>query len=101
MAAKDYKICCALFNAYIAKVSKRNSNQMLEDRRPISEGEIMMLIDWFLDNEIGEDESKSLSFKSCLRDGKRVQLTFIDDDKTEEPTTTETTKEDGKDNTEH
>lgn len=45
MAAKDYKICPALFNAYIAKVSKRNPNQMTDDRRPIEEGEIMMLVD--------------------------------------------------------
>lgn len=35
MSAKDYKICPALFNAYIAKVSKRNPNMMLEDRRVI------------------------------------------------------------------
>ena len=36
MSAKDYKICPALFNAYIAKVSKRNPNLMLEDRRVIN-----------------------------------------------------------------
>ena len=48
MAAKDYRICCAMFNAYIAKTSKRNPNIMLEDRREITEGEILFLIEWWL-----------------------------------------------------
>ena len=78
MAAKDYKICPALFNAYIAKVSKRNPNQMTDDRRPIEEGEIMMLIDWYLDKELGE-KNNVLSYASAIREGKRVQLKFIDD----------------------
>ena len=52
MAAKDYKICPALFNAYIAKVSKKNPNLMTNDRRIITENEILMLIDWFLDKEL-------------------------------------------------
>lgn len=33
MAAKDYKICPALFDAYIAKVSKRNPNQMTQEEK--------------------------------------------------------------------
>lgn len=78
MAAKDYKICPALFNAYIAKVSKRNPNQMTDDRRPIEEGEIMMLIDWYLDKELGE-KNNVLSYASAIREGKRVQLKFVDD----------------------
>lgn len=56
MAAKDYKICCAMFNAYIAKTSKKNPNLMLEDRREIDEGEIMQLIDWWLHQKLnGKD----------------------------------------------
>lgn len=78
MAAKDYRICPALFNAYIAKVSKRNSNLMTDDRRPIEEYEIMMLIDWYLDKELGE-KNNVLSYASAIRVGKRVQLKFIDD----------------------
>ena len=50
MSAKDYKICPSLFNAYIAKVSKRNPNIMLEDRRVIEEKEIFGLIEWYLHN---------------------------------------------------
>lgn len=48
MSAKDYKICPALFNAYIAKVSKRDPNKMLEDRRVITEQEIIELIVWWM-----------------------------------------------------
>lgn len=54
MAAKDYRICPALFNAYIAKVSKRDPNLMTDDRRPIKENEIMMLIDWYLDKDLAK-----------------------------------------------
>jgi len=76
MAAKDYKICPALFNAYIAKVSKRNPNQMTNDRRVIEEGEIMMLIDWYLDNELGEEHTR-LSFPSHAREGMTIEMKFI------------------------
>ena len=78
MSAKDYRICPALFNAYIAKVSKCNPNLMTDDRRAITEIEIMALIDWYLDKELGE-EHNVLSYVSDIRKGKRVQLKFVDD----------------------
>ena len=56
--ADDYKICPALFGAYIAKVSKRNPNLMLEDKREISTNEILCLINWYVDkrcNELNKD----------------------------------------------
>ena len=87
MAAKDYKICPALFNAYIAKVSKRNPNQMTDDRRPIEEGEIMMLIDWYLDNQLG-DKYKSISFDSHAREGMKVELRYIKPKEEEEESDT-------------
>ena len=46
MSAKDYQICPALFKAFIAKVSKRNPNLMTDDRREITDAEIMNLIGW-------------------------------------------------------
>ena len=46
MSAKDYQICPALFKAYIAKVSNRNPNLMTDDRREITDAEIMNLIGW-------------------------------------------------------
>ena len=82
MAAKDYEICPALFNAYIAKVSKKKKspNIMTDDRRIITENEILMLIDWYLDKELEENQT-SLSFESNAREGKRIQLKFVNENK--------------------
>lgn len=77
MPAKDYKICCALFNAYIAKTSKRNPNMMLSDRKEITEGEILMLIDWYLDKEINEDNTQRICFDSLTRKGMRIEMKFV------------------------
>lgn len=75
MSAKDYKICPACFNAYIAKVSKRNPNLMTDDRRAITEGEILTLIDWFLDIHTEEGEH-GVAFDSSMREGYEVVLEF-------------------------
>ena len=75
MAATDYKICCALFDAYIAKVSKKNPEMMLQDRRPIPQGEILTLIDWFANNKIKNNED-CLTFNSGCRKGFRVKVSF-------------------------
>lgn len=75
MAAKDYKICPALFNAYIAKVSKKNPNKMTDDRRVITENEILTLIDWWLDSKCGEGESGQY-FESLAREGMNVVIEF-------------------------
>lgn len=80
MAAKDYQICPAIFNVYIAKVSKRDPNKMTDDRRIITENEILMLIDWYLDNKLGKCGT-FLSFESNAREGKRIQLKFVDKNK--------------------
>lgn len=75
MSAKDYQICPALFKAYLAKVSKKNPCLMTNDRREITEEEILTLIDWYLDKELREDY-KDLSFDSSQRDGFRVVLKY-------------------------
>lgn len=49
MAAKDYQICCGSLNAYIAKTSKKDANLMLSDRKVIGEDEILMLIEWYIE----------------------------------------------------
>ena len=64
MSAKDYKICPALFNAYIAKVSKRNPNMMLEDRRVIEEQEILALIEWYLHNYCVTNRTDSVTISA-------------------------------------
>lgn len=51
MSAKDYEICPALFSAYIAKVSKRNPNKMTDDRREITENEILGLFHWWIEKK--------------------------------------------------
>lgn len=57
MAAKDYRICFGMFNAYIAKTSKRNPNIMLKDRREITEGDILFLIEWWLRRKLANSNS--------------------------------------------
>lgn len=83
MAAKDYQICPALASAYIAKVSKRNPHQMLSDRREITEGEILMLIDWLLDQKWDdvEKDGGALCFESRVREGMVVEMKLVDKDK--------------------
>lgn len=85
MAAKDYRVCCALFNAYIAKVSKSNPNMMLADRREITEGEILMLLDWLLDKKWDdvEKDGGALCFESRVREGMVVEMKLVDKDKIE------------------
>ncbi len=75
MAAKDYKLCPALFNAYIAKVSKKDPNLMTDDRREITENEILGLIDWYLDQKTDEGE-RGLRFDSVNREGYEIVLKF-------------------------
>lgn len=58
MRAKDYRICTALFNAYIAKPSKKEIGTMCNDRREISEEEILNLIDWWVTKKVEETGEK-------------------------------------------
>ena len=82
MAAKDYKICVSGLTStpYLAKVSKRDPNVMLGDRREISEGEILMLIDWYMDKKCQEAEYKDgvVCFKSHIQDGKIIEIQLRD-----------------------
>lgn len=83
MAAKDYKICCGMFKAYIAKTSKKIPNLMLDDRREVSEEEVLSLIDWYMESK-NIEESKSeedfhgLYFKSNRMEGKRIKILIED-----------------------
>lgn len=75
MSAKDYHICPACFSAYIAKINKRNPNLMSSDRREITENEILMLIDWYL-NKMADSGESGISFDSHIRDGMRIHMRF-------------------------
>lgn len=79
MAAKDYKICCALFSAYIAKVSKRNPNMMLDDRREITDSEILTLINWTLEQWVSKNEnSTGFAFKN--NEGKKIEVHYLNEE---------------------
>ena len=78
MAAKDYEIVCGLPSTYFAKTKKTKSNKMSEDRRPITEGEIMMLIDFALDKDFykeGKDEC-GFTFDSLINEGYTVEVSL-------------------------
>ena len=60
MVAKDYKICPELFNAFIAKVSKKDPNLMLSDRIVITDNEIFMLINWKLERFCIENKTDTM-----------------------------------------
>ena len=82
MAAKDYKICVSGLTStpYLAKVSKRDPNVMLDDRRKISEGEILMLIDCYMSNKCQDEEYKDgiVCFKSHIQKGKIIEIQLKD-----------------------
>ena len=82
MAAKDYKICVSALAStpYLAKVSKRNPNVMLDDRRKISEGEILMLIDCYMSNKCQDEEYKDgvVCFKSHIQEDKIIEIQLKD-----------------------
>ena len=82
MAAKDYEICFSCFTStpYLAKVSKRDPNVMLDDRRKISEGEILMLIDCYMSNKCQDEEYKDgiVCFKSHIQKGKIIEIQLKD-----------------------
>ena len=82
MAAKDYeiRISALRLTPYLTKISKRNTNVMLEDRREITEGEILMLIDCYMSNKCQDEEYKDgvVCFKSHIQEGKIIEIRLKD-----------------------
>lgn len=76
--AEDYRICCALFSAYIAKVSKRNSNMMTDDRRVITDSEILTLINWKLQDWVSKAKG-STGFIFEDNDGRKIEVHYLDE----------------------
>ena len=50
-----------MFHAFLAKVSKRNPNLMLEDRRIITDTEIFGLIEWKLRQYCVENKTDNMN----------------------------------------
>ena len=82
MAANEYEICISGLTStpYLAKVSKRNPNVMLDDRREITESEILMLIDCYMSNKCQDEEYKDriVCFKSHMQEGKIIEIQLRD-----------------------
>lgn len=69
MSAKDYKICPALWNIYIAKVSKKDPTLMLKDRRPLEEHEILGVIEWYAREYCIKNKTDEIS---VTKNGKEI-----------------------------
>lgn len=82
MAAKDYKICISALTSipYFAKTDKQYSTVMNGDKREITESEILMLIDCYMNNKCKEEEYKDgvVSFKSHIQKGKIIEIQIKD-----------------------
>lgn len=76
MAASEYEITIGLGRAYISKIRKSNVLIIPTDRKPIEEGEILMLVDWLVDREAGKD-GVGFSFQSRLRPDCRLELRYV------------------------
>lgn len=76
MAAKDYEICCGMFKAYIARVSKRDTRLMLNDRREISEGEKLTLIAWELEQWCYKNEGAD-GFRFEDNNGRTIEVHYV------------------------
>lgn len=80
MAAIDYEIVLGMASAYFAKKKKKPTNTMSTDRRPISEGEVMMLVDFYLKNHcLKSEDCMGIEFKSHMWPGMKVKMEFVRD----------------------
>ena len=81
MSAKDYKICPACFNIYIAKVSKKDPCVMLKDRRPLEEHEILGIIEWYAREYCIKNKTDEIS---VTKNGKEIYTIKISEKLLEE-----------------
>ena len=73
MAATDYIIVTGIFNAYLAKAkksTKRGLQTMSQDRRPITEVEIIGLFEFYLRNYCDENNTDTVIITNS--DGKKI-----------------------------
>lgn len=81
MAATDYIIVEGMFNAFLTKKlkpTKKGTLKMSEDRRPITDGEIIGLFEFFLRNWCDEHDGEDTVVINNS-DGKKIfQATLLD-----------------------
>ena len=87
MAAKDYVIVTGWQNAYLAKKkkpTKKGPQTMSQDRRPITEGEMIGLFEFYLRKWV-EDHPGEDTVVITNSDGKKIfEATLLDKGETEE-----------------
>lgn len=80
MSATDYEIATGLFNAYLAKKKKPTKNgrqTMSQDRRPITDSEILGLFEFYLRNWCEENEKDTVVITNG--NGKKIfEATLLD-----------------------
>jgi len=83
MAATDYEIVTGWFNPYLVKKKKPTKNgrqTMSQDRRPITDSEILGLFEFYLRNWCEENEKDTVVITNG--DGKKIfEATLLDEDK--------------------
>lgn len=72
MSAKDYKICCGLASAYIARKTKRFQFTISADRSEIDEQVILGLIDWYVTARV----KTGFSINSQLKPGYDINISI-------------------------
>ena len=82
MAATDYVIVTGWMNAYLArkkKPTKKGPQTMSQDRRPITEGEMIGLFEFYLRNWCEEHGEATVVITNS--DGKKIfEATLLDKD---------------------
>ena len=82
MAAKDYEIRVSGLTSipYLVKTDKRCSTVISKDKREITESEILMLIDCYMNNKSKDEEYKDgiVCFKSHIQEGKIIEIQIKD-----------------------
>lgn len=81
MAAKDYVIVEGCFNAYLTKKKKTTKNRpqtMSQDRRPITDGEIIGLFEFYLRKWCMENEGEDTVVITDCDKKKIFQATLLD-----------------------
>ena len=78
MAATDYEITFGCLNPYLAKKKKTKSKTMSQDRRPITDNEIISLFEFYLRKWYSENEEDTLVITD--ENGKKLfQATLLDE----------------------
>ena len=76
MAAKDYRICCGLAEAYISKVTK-TGKMSATDRELISDNVIMTLIVWWIRKRLQGTKNKKITISQG--DKPIIEITLLEE----------------------